>query len=243
MDAPFGPAPARAGPAGKPTASMPRGEPRPRPISRSTTTRLSIYLRCLTLLERSGVETISSQGLAKQFHLNSALIRKDLAYFGEFGVRGVGYDVRTLRRNVYQILGLDRDIRVIIIGAGNLGLALSDYRGFNSDGCHIVGMFDNSPVKVGTSSQGGVPVYHIDEIERMVREERVNIAVIAVPTGAAQRVLDRVTRAGVRAVLNFVPERLPSPEGIFLRDVDLKIQIEGLAFHLAHAAPQEPGSG
>jgi len=204
-----------------------------RHISESTTTRLSIYLRCLTTLDQTGVETISSKDLAGQFHLNSALIRKDLAYFGEFGVRGVGYNVRELRQQVIRILGLDRDLRVVIVGAGNLGLALSDYRGFNSEGCRIVALFDNASAKVGTASRGGVPVRHVDEIERLVRDERVNIAVLAVPAGSAQALLDRVVAAGVRAVLNFVPERLRAPEGVSLKDVDLKIHIEGLAFSLA----------
>jgi len=208
----------------------------PRHISESTTTRLSIYLRCLTLLERSGVGTISSKDLAKQFDLNSALIRKDLAYFGDFGVRGVGYQVAELRQQLVQILGLDRELRVIIIGAGNLGLALSDYRGFNTEGCHIVGMVDNSSSKVGTASRGGVAVHHIDDLEKIVEEKRPNIAVIAVPKGVAQSVLDRVAEAGIRAILNFVPERLRVPEGTYLRNVDLKIQVEGLAFNLARAA-------
>ena len=209
-----------------------------RHISESTTTRLSIYLRCLTTLDQAGVETISSKDLAGQFHLNSALIRKDLAYFGEFGVRGVGYNVRELRQQVIQILGLDRDLRVVIVGAGNLGLALADYRGFNSEGCRIVALLDNAPGKIGSASRGSVPVRHIDEIERIVREERVNIAVLAVPAGSAQGLLERVAKAGVRAVLNFVPERLRPPEGVTLKDVDLKIQIEGLAFSLARS--QEP---
>ena len=213
----------------------------PRHISESTTTRLSIYLRCLTLLERSGVGTISSKDLAKQFDLNSALIRKDLAYFGDFGVRGVGYQVAELRQRLVQILGLDRELKVIIIGAGNLGQALSDYRGFNSEGCQIVSMVDNESTKIGTTSRGGVPVHHIDELEKIVEEKRPNIAVIAVPKGVAQAVLDRVAQAGIRAILNFVPERLRVPEGTYLRNVDLKIQVEGLAFNLARAArPDQP---
>jgi redox-sensing transcriptional repressor len=210
-----------------------------RPISESTTTRLSIYLRCLTALDKAGVETISSKELASRFDLNSALIRKDLAYFGEFGVRGVGYRVSDLKSHIIRVLGLDRELRVLVIGAGNLGQALSAYRGFNSEGCRIVALADTDPAKVGTISKGGIPIVHVDEMERVVREDGVNIAILAVPVGFAQPILDRLTRAGVRAVLNFVPERLKAGKDVFLKDVDLKIQIEGLAFHLAQDARAE----
>ncbi len=206
---------------------------RPKAISESTTTRLSIYLRCLTILERAGIETISSKNLADQFQLNSALIRKDLAYFGEFGLRGVGYRVSELRSQIFKILGLDRDLRVGIIGAGNLGHALADYRGFNSEGCHIVAMFDAAKGKIGTRSRAGVPVHSVDKLEKVLAKHKVNLVVLAVPSGEAQSLLDRVATAGVRAVLNFVPDRLRVPEGIFIRNVDLKIQLEGLAFQLA----------
>src|SRR5580765_1837600 len=128
----------------------------PDQVSELTTNRLSIYLRCLNELDASGVQTISSQGLAEQFHLNAAQIRKDLAYFGEFGVRGVGYYVKELRRHLRQILGLDRRLRVAIVGAGNLGLALADYPGFRDDGFEIVALFDTIKEKVGRRSRGGV---------------------------------------------------------------------------------------
>ena len=111
-------------------------------VSELTTNRLSVYLRCLTQLESAGVETISSQALAEQFHLNAAQIRKDLAYFGEFGVRGVGYYVKDLKLHLRQILGLDRKLRVAVLGAGNLGLALADYPGFRREGFEIVALFD-----------------------------------------------------------------------------------------------------
>ena len=218
------------------------GEGRAKAVSESTTARLSLYLRCLNLLDRAGVGTISSKDLAEQFNLNSALIRKDLAYFGEFGVRGVGYKVKELREQLVHILGLDRDLRVVIIGAGNLGLALADYRGFNQEGCHIVALFDAAPLKVGSRSRGGVPVHHIDALERIVQEESVNIAVLAIPSGEAQSVLDWVKKCGIRAVLNFVPDRL-QVDGLFIRDVDLKIQLEGLAFHLAHLEESQKPPG
>ena len=125
---------------GRPKATA--GKPSSDQVSELTTNRLSVYLRCLNTLEEAGVRAISSQALAEQFHLNAAQIRKDLAYFGEFGVRGVGYYVRDLKRHLRQILGLDRNLRVAIIGAGNLGLALADYPGFRQEGFEILALFD-----------------------------------------------------------------------------------------------------
>src|SRR4029079_796027 len=164
-------------------------EPRPRvlaePVSELTTNRLSVYLRCLNTLDAEGVKTISSQLLAEQFHLNAAQIRKDLAYFGEFGVRGVGYYVKDLKRHLRQILGLDRKIRVAIMGAGNLGLALADYPGFRQEGFEIAALFDTQREKIGQRSRGGVPILDVRTLRRTVRRERIAIAVIAVPAASA----------------------------------------------------------
>jgi len=204
-------------------------------ISDLTAQRLSVYLRCLEDLQRAGVRTVSSQGLAERFGLNSAQIRKDLACFGEFGVRGVGYVVADLKDQLVRILGLTRDRKVVIVGAGNLGMALADYAGFNAGGFEIVALFDNDKVKVGGVSRGGVPVLHIDRLPQTVRREKASIAVLAVPAAAAQKVLDLVGRAGIRAVLNFAPARLKSRPGILLKAVDLKIQLENLVFHLTRA--------
>src|SRR4051812_6821674 len=128
----------------------------PEQVSELTTNRLSVYLRCLNELDAAGVQTISSQALAEQFHLNAAQIRKDLAYFGEFGVRGVGYYVKDLRRHLRQILGLDRKLRVAIIGAGNLGLALADYPGFRQEGLEIAALFDTPSSTAGGQPRGGL---------------------------------------------------------------------------------------
>ena len=125
-------------------------------ISELTTNRLSVYLRCLNTLEAAGVRTISSKALAEQFHLNAAQIRKDLAYFGEFGIRGVGYYVKELKRHLRQILGLERRVRVAIMGAGNLGLALADYPGFRVEGFEIAALFDTERTKIGRRSRTGV---------------------------------------------------------------------------------------
>src|SRR5438132_3869010 len=146
----------------------------PDQVSELTTNRLSVYLRCLNELEAAGVRTISSQALADQFHLNAAQIRKDLAYFGEFGVRGVGYYVRDLKRHLRQILGLDQKLRVAIMGAGNLGLALADYPGFRQEGFEIAALFDNRSEKVGEQSRGGVPIYDINDLRKISRRESVS---------------------------------------------------------------------
>jgi redox-sensing transcriptional repressor len=202
-------------------------------VSELTTNRLSIYLRCLTELESTGTETVSSQGLAEQFHLNAAQIRKDLAYFGEFGVRGVGYYVKDLRRHLREILGLDRRLRVAIVGAGNLGLALADYPGFRQEGFEIVALFDVLNEKVGHLSKGGVAIHDIRQLKRIVRQERVSIAVVAVPASAAQPVVNLVVGAGVKAVLNFSPGTLTVPDDVKLKSVDLTVSLESLSFFLA----------
>ena len=208
-------------------------------VSELTTNRLSVYLRCLNQLEGAGVKTISSQSLAEQFHLNAAQIRKDLAYFGEFGVRGVGYYVRDLRRHLRQILGLDRRLRVAIIGAGNLGLALADYQGFRQEGFEIVALFDNLNVKVGQQSRSGVPIYDIHELKKCARRDAISIAVIAVPAASAQRVVDLVVASGIKAVLNFSPGALQVPPDVKLKSVDLTVSLESLSFYLARGEEQE----
>lgn len=205
----------------------------PEPVSELTTNRLSVYLRCLNVLESAGVETVSSQVLAEQFHYNAAQIRKDLACFGEFGVRGVGYYVKDLKRHLRQILGLDRKVRVVIVGAGNLGLALADYPGFRLEGFEILALFDNLSTKVGQRSKGGVPILDIADLKRFVAGEGVGIGVIAVPGLSAQQVLHEVVAAGVKAVLNFSPGTLQVPPGIKLKSVDLTVSLESLSFYLA----------
>ena len=208
-------------------------------VSELTTNRLSVYLRCLSTLEETGVRTISSQALAEQFHLNAAQIRKDLAYFGEFGVRGVGYYVRDLKRHLRQILGLDRKLRVAIMGAGNLGLALADYPGFRQEGFEISALFDNLREKVGQQSRGGVPIYDILDLKRVSRKEGIRIAVIAVPAPSAQNVLNLVVAAGIKAVLNFSPGTLEVPAEVKLKSVDLTVSLESLSFFLAQGDGEE----
>src|SRR5919112_4428219 len=160
-------------------------------ISELTTSRLSVYLRCLNALHAAGIKTISSQALAEQFNLNSAQIRKDLGYFGEFGVRGVGYYVEDLRDHITGILGLDSPHRVGIIGAGRLGTALANYNGFARSNFTVVALFDNDREKIGRrSGEGAIMIHDVKKIERVVREEAIDVAVNAVPARLAQRVLN-----------------------------------------------------
>ncbi len=205
-------------------------------VSELTTARLSVYLRCLEVLDTAAVNTISSQGLATQFQLNAAQIRKDLAHFGEFGIRGVGYYVKDLKRHLRQILGLDRSIKVVIVGAGNLGLALADYAGFRQDGFDVVALLDTARDKIGQYSRSGVPIRHARDLERLVERERLDIAVIAVPAEAAQLAVDAVVACGIRAILNFSPGHLRVPEKVKLKNMDLTITFESLSFFLANGS-------
>jgi redox-sensing transcriptional repressor len=203
-------------------------------ISELTTNRLSVYLRCLNTLAAAGITTISSQALAEQFNLNSAQIRKDLGYFGEFGVRGVGYYVEDLRQHITKILGLDNAHRVAIIGAGRLGTALANYQGIEKSNFTVVALFDNDAEKIGTRlGPVAVQVYDVKQIARVVKQEGVDVAVIAVPARAAQKVLNQVMAAGVRAVLNFAPASLSARLGVKVKTVDLTTSLESLSYFLS----------
>jgi len=200
-----------------------------------TVRRLSVYSRCLAQLEEDDVKTISSQELADRFHLNSAQVRKDLAYFGEFGIRGIGYDVATLRGEIQKILGLDREWRVVLVGFGNLGSALFHYRGFARQGFRIAAIVDDDPAKAGRTVDG-LTILPLGELPRVTRAGSIQIAVIAVPAESAQLVADRLVAAGVRAILNFAPARVTVPRDVRLQNVDLSIELENLSFHLAQGA-------
>jgi len=203
-------------------------------VSELTTNRLSVYLRCLNLLADAGVKTISSQALADQFNLNSAQIRKDLAHFGEFGVRGVGYFVEELRQHITKILGLDSPHRVGIVGAGNLGTALANYNGFTASNFTVVALFDNDREQINRRvGRAGIAVHDVRKMARVVRAEGIDVAVIAVPARVAQRALNQVMSAGVKAVLNFAPVRLHARLGVKVKTVDLTISLESLSYYLA----------
>ncbi len=200
-----------------------------------TVRRLSVYTRCLLQLEEDGVKTVSSQDLAERFNLNSAQVRKDLAYFGEFGVRGIGYYVSSLKAELQRILGLDREWPVALVGFGNLGSALFHYRGFGRQGFRIAVIFDDDPAKVGREVDG-VPIFSTRDLAREIQARRVQMAIVAVPAEAAQSVADQLVAAGIKAVLNFAPARIRLPRDVRLKDVDLSIELETLSFYLAKSS-------
>ena len=199
-------------------------------ISEATVNRLSIYLRCLQALEKEGNETVSSQGLAKQFHLNSAQIRKDLAYFGAFGTRGVGYTISHLKAQIVRLLKLNKEKTVVIVGAGHLGQALADFQGFNSGGFQVVALFDIDPAKVGKKTKKGKSILHVRRIPQIVKKHRVAIGIIAVHPQSAQDIYDTLAKAGVKGILNFAPAQIKEKPQAKLRAVDLKINLETLSF-------------
>jgi len=203
-------------------------------ISDLTVARLSVYLRCMDRLLELGVDTISSQALADRFNLNSAQIRKDLAYFGEFGVRGVGYNVRELRQYVIEILGLDRERRLIIVGAGNLGTALCHYSGFSGGNFLVVGILDSDPSRIGDPTPAGLLVEDAARLGEIVAQRRVEIGVITTPASAAQAVSEQMAEAGLKAILNFAPIRVRGNAGVLVKTVDLGVHLEELGFHLTH---------
>jgi redox-sensing transcriptional repressor len=200
-------------------------------ISSLTLNRLSVYLRCLRALEEEGVETISSQELARRFHLSSSQIRKDLTSFGEFGTRGVGYDVSTLAQRIHELLGLDVEHRLVIVGMGHLGSALASYFRFNDRSFRVVAGVDTDPDLVGTRI-GTISVSDAADLPRVVAATEADIGVIAVPADAAAGALDRLVAAGIRSVLNFAPVTLGEPEGVRVRDVDMRVFLEEVAFFL-----------
>ena len=221
---------------------------KPEKISEFTTRRLSIYLRSLNQLTLEGVETISSQSFAERFNLNSAQIRKDLAYFGEFGVRGVGYDTEALRKHLIEILGLNRRHRVGIIGAGNLGLALANYKNWTASSFNVVALFDNDTARIGKTSlasshasknSDGVKIYDVRDFPTLARELELEMVALAVPRETAQSALDMVVEAGIKAVLNFAPAQLEAPEDVQVKTVDLTISLESLSYFLAQPTSDE----
>ena len=200
-------------------------------VSPLTLNRLSFYLRCLRHLQELGLKRISSQEMAQRYHLSATQIRKDLAQFGEFGIRGVGYDVDALAEHLNALLGLDRQHAMVIVGMGNLGSALAQYLGFNYGAFHVVAGVDNDPKKIGRRVSGFV-VRAASELAEVVRESGAEIGVLAVPAEAAQEHYDALAEAGIKGVLNFAPVRVKRRPGVPLKNVDLRINLEELAFFL-----------
>jgi redox-sensing transcriptional repressor len=203
----------------------------PASVSPLTVNRLSLYLQCLRRLQEGGIRRVSSKELAGRFQLSATQIRKDLAHFGEFGIRGVGYDVDQLASRLTSLLGLDRRRGLVIVGVGNLGSALASYLGFNYGSFQVVAGVDNDPAVVGRRV-GGLLVRHSRELAQVVRESGADIGVLAVPAEVAQENYDALVEAGVRAVLNFAPARIRPVPAVPLKDVDLRIYLEEMAFYL-----------
>lgn len=201
-------------------------------ISELTTNRMSVYLRCLNELAAEGTKTVSSEKLARRFHLNSAQIRKDLAYFGAFGVRGVGYYVNELREHLTKILGLNNSHYVAIIGAGRLGTALTDYYGFSQSNFSVSALFDSDKEKIG-QMVGDVEIYDVKDFAKIAKRDKIDVVVIAVPASFAQSVIEEVTGAGIKAVMNFAPIPLRVDGDIKVKTVDLTTSLESLSYFLA----------
>ncbi len=182
-------------------------------------------------------ETCSSDQLAAIAGVNSAQVRKDLSHFGSLGTRGVGYNVGELRSLLREALGLTREYSVVLIGAGNLGSALANYPGFEAWGFEMVAVFDTEQDKVG-QIVGDLTIQHLSDLEKVVADREVSIGIIATPAGAAQDVADRITRSGIRSILNFAPSVLQVPDGVSVRRVDLSTELQILTFHLSSRADE-----
>jgi redox-sensing transcriptional repressor len=217
--------------------------PRRRVIPEATVARLPVYHRCLLQLQAEDRPTVSSEQLADLAGVNAAKVRKDLSYFGSYGTRGVGYDVEQLLVEIRRELGLTHDWPCIIVGAGNLGSALAKFAGFTDRGFSVVAVVDTDPDKVG-QQLGALTVHHDDELPQLVREHHVVIGIITTPPSAAQEAADTLIGAGVHSILNFAPTVLDVPDHVLVREVDVAVELQILAFHEerrsgAHAAAVE----
>ena len=199
-------------------------------IPEATVQRLSIYLRYVTSLHRDGVKVVSSYALSKGCGVKAAQVRKDFAYFGELGVRGVGYYVTDLCTDLQKILGLEQVWEVALVGAGHLGSALVAYRGFEEYGFTISAVFDLEPEAIPETLRRSHEVYPVSRLREVLVERKIRIAIVAVPANAAQGVVDELVGAGVKAILNFAPARLEGPPGVKIRHVDLAVDLGVLSF-------------
>ncbi|MBB09306.1 MAG: redox-sensing transcriptional repressor Rex [Roseibacillus sp.] len=195
--------------------------------------RLSIYQRCLSKLQENGKETVSSSALAGAAGVKPAQLRKDLTYFGQFGTRGLGYSVAELRDAIRDVLGREQLQPVVMVGAGNLGVALLRYRGFAKEGFEVVAAFDAAPETV-ISRGVSVPVHDQHEMAGFVREKDVKLAILCVPGGVAQEVANELVDAGVQGILNFSPTLLEVPEAVTVNNVDLALELENLSYFVSH---------
>ena len=204
--------------------------PRDRSIPEATVSRLPVYLRALVDLAGSGTTTVSSEALAEAAGVNSAKVRKDLSHLGSYGTRGVGYDVAYLIHQIRRELGLTQHWSIVIVGIGNLGQALANYRGFVERGFDVAALIDADPEKIGATIDGHV-VRALEDLPYLVAEHDIAIGVIATPASAVQDVADRMEAAGIRSILNFAPAMISVPPGVSVRKVDLAVELQILAFY------------
>ena len=201
-------------------------------VPEATIKRLSIYMRVLKDMEKKGVEVISSAELADICGVNAAQIRKDLTYFGEFGIRGVGYYVKELHFDIRKVLGLNQRRNVALVGVGNLGRALVSYKNFSEHGYNFVAAFDVDPRKIGEALAGGVKIYDMNELPRLATELQIEIAIITTPAESAQNAANRIAAAGIKGILNFAPTPIQVPDGVKVKKVDLTTEFDNLVYHL-----------
>jgi redox-sensing transcriptional repressor len=211
------------------SSDKPAESPGDSQVPKAVVSRLSLYLRELQHLVRDGHETTSSTQLGRLLGFTDAQVRKDLAYFGQFGYPGIGYRCQELIDAIKGILGTNQPWPLAIVGLGNLGRALLNYRGFQHQGFRIVAAFEVDPHKVGTEVDG-IPIYHLDDCAQIVQQHGIRLAVIAVPAPSAQRVAESLVNAGVEGILNFAPVTLALPKNISTVGVDLAIELEQLSF-------------
>ena len=222
-----------------PTAGLGAPTRNPRRIPEATVARLPVYLRSLLEVADAHTVTISSERLAEMAGVNAAKVRKDLSYLGSYGTRGVGYDVQFLLVQINRVLGLTQDWPVVIVGIGNLGHALANYRGFGARGFRIAALVDADASKVG-EIVADLPVRHLDDLPAIAAQEQIAIGIVATPATSAQEVADLLVAAGVTSILNFAPAVIQVPRGVSLRKVDLSIELQILSFYqqLREVAPR-----
>jgi len=202
-----------------------------RQIPEVVISRLPMYLRALALLKFEGVEFISSRGLGARLRMTPAQIRKDLSFFGKFGRQGRGYNVSRLHSELQQILGLDKKWLMALIGVGRLGRAILDYKGFASEGFKIVATFENDPNLIG-KKVSGVLIEDIAELETSLKDKKVDIAIVAVPSSDAQMVIDKLVKSGISAILNYAPICIRVPRGVRLQGIDPVLALQSMTFYL-----------
>ncbi|MGD9899393.1 MAG: redox-sensing transcriptional repressor Rex [Calditrichaceae bacterium] len=202
-------------------------------ISDSTISRLSKYYRTLSMLIEQKIETVSSDEIAEIDSVTSAQVRKDLSFFGTFGKRGLGYKTKDLREEIGKILGLKKTWNIALVGIGNIGRALIDYQEFKKQGFQVKALFDSDPEKVGHEING-LHIYNINDVCQVVKEKNIEIAIIAVPAKVAQAVTDFFVNCGVKAILNFAPISIKTPEDVLVKNENMSIELEALSYYITN---------